>query len=192
MKIHEILTEREANIHSPEFRHWFGNSKVVDAHGQPLVVYHGTMFDFDSFSPGSHFGDIEAANTRLKNTEKEPNIFRHNLGFVMPVYLSIRNPLRIVDTGSEHTGYHLAQVVLNMEIITRDQYNEICNTGSAGVAKRRLFYVLGRGRQGYDGFVYKNTVEGKGDSWIPFWANQVKSVFNNGAWSKDDNINEGD
>src|SRR5690606_3039708 len=34
---------------TPEFRRWFGNSKVVDEHGRPLVVYHGTTAEFDTF-----------------------------------------------------------------------------------------------------------------------------------------------
>lgn len=29
------------SVDSPEFRRWFGDSKVVDELGQPLVVYHG-------------------------------------------------------------------------------------------------------------------------------------------------------
>jgi len=29
-------------IDTPEFRNWFGDSKVVDAEGKPLVVYHGS------------------------------------------------------------------------------------------------------------------------------------------------------
>jgi 8-oxo-dGTP pyrophosphatase MutT (NUDIX family) len=35
---------------TPQFKKWFGNSKVVDKNGQPLVVYHGTVHDFDVFS----------------------------------------------------------------------------------------------------------------------------------------------
>jgi len=31
-----------AQIDTPEFKRWFGNSKVVDAKGLPLVVYHGS------------------------------------------------------------------------------------------------------------------------------------------------------
>jgi len=33
------------------FKDWFGNSKVVDVAGKPLVVYHGTVFDIDTFDP---------------------------------------------------------------------------------------------------------------------------------------------
>lgn len=34
------------------FWRWFGDSKVVDADGKPLVVYHGTSSDFGAFDPG--------------------------------------------------------------------------------------------------------------------------------------------
>ena len=34
---------------TPEFRRWFGDSKVVDEDGKPLVVYHGTTSSFESF-----------------------------------------------------------------------------------------------------------------------------------------------
>jgi hypothetical protein len=39
--ISELLNEA-LSTDSPQFRAWFGNSKVVDASGQPLPVYHGT------------------------------------------------------------------------------------------------------------------------------------------------------
>jgi len=34
---------------TPEFKKWFGDSKVVDANGKPLVVYHGTKAVFTVF-----------------------------------------------------------------------------------------------------------------------------------------------
>lgn len=40
-----------ARTDTPEFRNWFGNSQVVDEGGQPLVVYHGTDAEFDTFDP---------------------------------------------------------------------------------------------------------------------------------------------
>ena len=39
-----------AQTETPEFKKWFGESKVVDAQGKPLVVYHGTNQDFSKFS----------------------------------------------------------------------------------------------------------------------------------------------
>lgn len=38
------LTESQA------FKEWFGDSKVVDENGKPLVVYHGTLNDFNEFA----------------------------------------------------------------------------------------------------------------------------------------------
>lgn len=35
-------------------RQWFGSSQVVDAQGEPLVVYHGTAADFSEFSATKH------------------------------------------------------------------------------------------------------------------------------------------
>ena len=32
-----------------DFKDWFGDSKVVDKEGKPLVVYHGTKKKFDIF-----------------------------------------------------------------------------------------------------------------------------------------------
>ena len=31
------------------FWEWFGDSKVVDVDGNPMVCYHATQFDFDKF-----------------------------------------------------------------------------------------------------------------------------------------------
>ncbi len=41
-----------ATVDSPQFKAWFDGSKVVDANGQPLRVYHGTRssVDFEEFS----------------------------------------------------------------------------------------------------------------------------------------------
>jgi hypothetical protein len=36
---------------TPEFRGWFGQSKIVDAEGRPRVMYHGTARDITEFKP---------------------------------------------------------------------------------------------------------------------------------------------
>lgn len=40
---------RVEQTETPSFKAWFGDSKVVDAEGKPLVVYHGTARDFVEF-----------------------------------------------------------------------------------------------------------------------------------------------
>ena len=44
-----LLTEAITHPQSQEFKKWFGNSKVVDKSGNPLVVYHGTNQPINSF-----------------------------------------------------------------------------------------------------------------------------------------------
>lgn len=62
----------DARKRSLAFRNWFADSKVVDARGRPLLVYHGTdaAEDFESFEltedVGFHFAATpEGANARL-------------------------------------------------------------------------------------------------------------------------------
>ncbi len=91
---------------SPWFANWFGDSKVVDAKGNPKVVFHGTRSSFDAFDPkevGSNFraddrgfffttdpgeaSDYAEGDTVGANKRDGAN--------VMPVYLSIQRPLLI-------------------------------------------------------------------------------------------------
>lgn len=62
------LTETE------NFKNWFGNSKVVDEKGNPLVVYHGTNADFDVFDK-SKLGSLTDAYSAKKGfwfTDSKP------------------------------------------------------------------------------------------------------------------------
>ena len=66
----KVKRERKAPAKAPKlkgqpatepFKKWFQDSKVVDAKGKPLVVYHGTTHDFEEFQTGKgnsegHYG----------------------------------------------------------------------------------------------------------------------------------------
>lgn len=102
--------EREAN-----FRAWFGDSKVVDEHGAPLVVYHGTrsgndMAVFDPTKLGSATGDAgafegfffssrpdEAAHyAREASYQADPDNYATGAkGAIYPVHLRMQNPKRV-------------------------------------------------------------------------------------------------
>jgi len=89
------------------FKRWFGDSKVVDEKGEPLVVYHGTNKDIATFKPGRGGGAIWFAST-----PELANLFvsggRRNMGegakkgsAVYPVYLSIKRPLDLGSTSPQ-------------------------------------------------------------------------------------------
>lgn len=95
---------------SPEalsnFWNWFNESKVVDANGKPLVVYHGTGADFDSFildKIGEVFNDDSHGFFFTLSREDASRYAKHaaeklkGSANVMPVYLSIKNPYTFKD-----------------------------------------------------------------------------------------------
>lgn len=91
---------------TPEFRRWFGDSKVVDAEGKPLVVYHGTAADFDAFDnkrTGSNDAGLWGRGHYFASSAESANSYALRQGDgarVIPAYVSIKNPL-ILKTGAD-------------------------------------------------------------------------------------------
>lgn len=92
------------------FLSWFGDSKVVDADGLPLVVYHGTASDVSEFSKqkiGSIFNSDKAGFffSSEPDTASEYAVYASSGGWmndinganVMPVFVSIKNPFTLED-----------------------------------------------------------------------------------------------
>ncbi len=76
---------------TPEFQKWFGKSKVVDAEGKPLLVFHGTDRSFDEFRGNAYFTPVPGDASKYshiitpgKDADHAPN--------VMPVYLRMTKP----------------------------------------------------------------------------------------------------
>ena len=89
-----IYKNGKADISTPAFKKWFGNSKVVDEKGAPLVVYHGTNASFSVFdtrktqTPMFWFtGDKASLSDGRTSTNAKGGIKK-----VMEVYLNIKNP----------------------------------------------------------------------------------------------------
>lgn len=207
-------TTRDSN-----FKKWFSGSKAVDDKGEPLIVYHGTKGNFEKFdiskggsatrskdgkegfffSPSNEiageyadfannanwakyetalddwkskkityedFKKIEEWFSGLSMEEtSRTSIANQN---IMPVYLDIKNP-KIID--------HMKQ------------YNEEAFKFEIPYAKE----------QGHDGIIFKNIEDrvsggewrGLSDTYVVFQSNQIKSINNKGAFSKDGNILKG-
>lgn len=103
------------------FRNWFGNSKVVDENGEPLMVYHGSrstkdfsVFDYDAETdkatgsgekPAFFFSDEQTANVYKANVKL--GTLYEGEGRMFPVYLSLQNPLEIDYEGANFRGVGL-------------------------------------------------------------------------------------
>jgi hypothetical protein len=111
MRYHEIIDEAAPD--TPEFRRWFGQSKILDAQGQPMRLYHGTLSDIQIFKPGDgRNGSVlgngvmyftadprDAGGYGRENVEQArasgrrfPKEYLPGANIV-PVYLKIENPL---------------------------------------------------------------------------------------------------
>lgn len=91
---------QSAQTDSEAFRNWFGDSKVVDAEGRPLVVYHGTGKDFAEFQEGkrqTQYGGGFYFGRDPKVASSFASPLRGPAPNVMPVYLSLQNPF--IETG---------------------------------------------------------------------------------------------
>lgn len=88
-------TQRQTD--TPAFRKWFKDSKVVDAEGKALVVYHGTTADFTEFrkSKNSAFGTGIYFTDSAEGAESYATLTGEPGANVMPVYLQITKPLRL-------------------------------------------------------------------------------------------------
>jgi hypothetical protein len=146
---------RHPAVNSPAFKRWFGASKVVDAQGEPLVVYHGTATPtFEAFS--FHHG-ISAPVPNAAYFTDTPAVANDAAGYgpgraIYPVYLRMVRPL-VIDAEGEHAIYLTERVVS----------------------------ALSRGR--YDGVILKNVREYFSDTpsttYAVFEPTQVKSATGN-------------
>lgn len=196
---------REKQIHSKQFKEWFGDwendpsnaSYVVDDDGKPLVVYHGTDTDnITVWRRFSHFGTINAANDRLllkgnlaypsKHSKVLFSDEAEKIGIsggvksganTLPVYLNIRNPLSIKDNGLGGLLDYMLEARA-AGAITESEYINLRQY--TDVQDRASDFIELLSSKGYDGFSYRNMTEDRGSiSWIVFSPNQVKSAISN-------------
>lgn len=155
---------------TPEFKNWFGESKVVDEAGQPLTVYHGTADDVGRFSLGHHnrkdsgwLGEgfyttdnpgIASSYANLKAGSEAPNIMPLNISLSNPYYASI------------------------------DEKMAISKRGKAGAQE----FTDKLRSMGHDGVILKYGGDGASDlgnrEFVVFEPNQIKSIHNQGTYSK--------
>jgi len=100
-----------------------------------------------------------------------------------PMFMSIRNPLRIEDDGRNHTLDDLILFTQAGGAFGDNTRMFLTNIRNPEVKAAELTKAMKRA--GYDGWVYENTIESPGeDSFIPLEKWQAKSIYNRGSWSK--------
>jgi hypothetical protein len=161
-------------LKSEAFKKWFGESKVVDKKGNPLVVYHGTNEDFNAFDKdkiGSATDD-GMWGSGFYFTDKENTPYGTK---IKKVYLNIKNPLILADF---KTKIELADYLdVDESILTQDYgsglfrpLNSYINTFASHVEEK-----------GHDGIFV--TRKDSMSEYIAFEPTQIKSINNFGTWN---------
>lgn len=178
------------NTDTPEFRNWFGDSKVVDAGGKPLVVYHGTQEDitnmegFDPDRAKSEGGGFYFSDSPLfKNRATNANTYAGKRGTVIPVYLKSENLYE--------TGYTEPKPAANAPASEWDAWLKGAEDFNRSIDYTKENYVSDAiaeaKRAGADGVVLKGFEDDRFDSgnvipsdvYIVFDPTQIKSATGN-------------
>ncbi|MDD3997618.1 MAG: hypothetical protein PHH86_07905, partial [Sphaerochaetaceae bacterium] len=192
---------------SEAFKKWFGDSKVVDENGDPLVVYHGTNAEFTEFidtgtyeNTGFWFTDEPSNAAFYTNTKSIYNIDKY--------YISLQNP-KIIDAHFSGAGgigfspdadYDYVLVGYGKD----GKYFEEFLTYSTDWEKRAEELGLSDAeaipgesygtkttrdvaweakKEGYDGVIIKDVIDpGPSTVVVAFYPTQIKSVNNLGTW----------
>ena len=177
--IHEngsnVKTKIENVFETQQFKRWFGDwqnnpkkaSKVVNADGTPMVVYHGSgVRGIDVFQTSNANG---TGGLYLTTNRSVAESFAGKDGEVYETYVNLRKPF-IVDAN----GAYYDSIPIPSEMVG-SQYAFGSNTVDTNAIAA---YARGAG---YDGVIVKNVKEaaGFGDDIIAFESEQVKSATDN-------------
>lgn len=190
---------------SDAFKAWFGDSKVVDADGNPLVVYHGTgatpdgEFAFDPAKVGSNFGydqsgffftDSERLAAQYASVTQD-EIAELKSRITEGQASDIERAFRMTPAGREILARHIVPSYLSIQnpltkadVVAHPDYKDEGTTTAVDFfdTHRTLINRIAA-EGGHDGIIVKD----RGDSlYVPFNPTQIKSVNNSGAFDPAD------
>lgn len=148
------------------FWEWFGDSKVVDEQGRPLVVYHGTAADFDIFK--------NSPSTRHGHGRQMPGIYLTPDPSIAEAYA--RTAANARDASTEINGAAILPLFVKMENPARFADPE--DFANANVVEIK--------KHGYDGAVRFAPNDGRLLEIVVFDPTQIKSIHNRGTFDPND------
>ena len=168
-----IRYSRTDQTNTPEFKAWFGDSKVVDANGKPLVVYHGTDAEFTEFKASD--GGLFGSGIYLTSDVEDASQYGDNN---MAVYAKIDNPYKTKADYAVGEEYDLDSPSVPMILdLFGDKSPEIIGrlmNDDATVAAEIKAKLI---EKGFDGVEIE--WEGSGTQYVALNPNQIKSATDN-------------
>lgn len=185
---------------TPEFKRWFGDSKVVDADGKPLVVYHGTGKDFGGVfnTQGGTGKTFDTGAFFTASTDVADSYTNGSAPNVAPVYLNLTNPLVVEVDGANWDRIPQKSKVLlpaigkgkekrsNVRNLFKGEWDYPDDTAATDDIARWAR------KQGYDGVIFRGVVDRgpsgafdaesarkPADMFVAFRPEQIKSAIGN-------------
>ncbi|WP_432262813.1 hypothetical protein [Cupriavidus sp. TMH.W2] len=170
---------KEGALRDAAFDAWFAGSKIVDATGAPLVLYHGTKSDFDRYDIktfGASDEGLAGKGFYFTYNPEEASSYAINEQYgkgdapnVQPVYVSLNNPF-VIQQGRLPDGRKLQEL-----------HKGIGVTASGGSAVRNMAEEAG-----HDGIVWTNR-DGHILHVVAWRPEQIKSAIGNAGTYDADN-----
>lgn len=178
------------------FWNWFGDSKVVDEQGRPLVVYHGTDAEFDTFDKtkvGKHASKL-GGGFYTTNVKKEAGGY----GEPMALYVSIQKPIQVTNYSKNITVEQRQQLYDYLKpYLGVSKFRDNLTIGDDETFLHDLYFDLGykvryekfyealKNVLGADGII--NTLKGTNgvQEFVVPTSNQIKATDNSGSFDMD-------
>jgi hypothetical protein len=172
----DIRFKKTDQTQTKAFKDWFGDSKVVDSDGKPLVVYHGTDSKFNEFIPGNAMGwgpGIYFTDNQENAKEFGPIVYDAYLKIEKPIdgnnpYLYekevVNHPLWKAEEKKQQREYNDDEFEIEYDDYLQENIELIS----------RIWKDLG-----YDGIVTDNSNNIQGKEIVVFSPTQVKSATGN-------------
>lgn len=189
----QLYLEYVAPKSIPSFKAWFKNSVVVDDHGDPLVVYHGTASDFSEFEVGRTRGLFFAKDLDGAHRFASGDLKRGDSSSIMPVYLSMQKPFIMRETrDDEMVKAYYTKYFEDRPWISKKSKTAILKRGADEFGDHEVFMfgiVTETGKEilqryGYDGIISPSA--NGGTTYIVFSSKQVKSATGNSGQYRGD------
>lgn len=192
------LTEKQwLQVRTSQFKAWFGDwendpenaSKVVDENGEPLVVYHGTLFsNFNVFDPSngiSFFTPTKEQAMSFGGRENAKYIYDEVTGNedpgVFSCFLNIRNP-KVVDFHGLTFNGENTETGESEDLFTDEEAFKAKDEGFDGTKFTNIHYDWS------ENFNIEVTDENIiNDEFVVFSPNQIKSATDNSGEFSSDN-----
>ncbi|MDR1695581.1 MAG: hypothetical protein LBR69_02980, partial [Endomicrobium sp.] len=162
---------------SPYFKKWFGDSKVVDNSGKPLVVYHGTDEVFNEFINRDILDLFGNTGFNFTDSKAIADTFSDIPTNTLAVYLDIKNPKVY-----ERSDSIDAATAMRADILGDVKSGQTITKATNDFRERLI-------AEGFDGIILHDTVRDAkaagvktSNHFIVFDPSQIKSTNNQGTF----------